>query len=500
MGHPVGRMEPRIWTKPLRELTPETSLGFEVIKFARDFLGIVFYPWQEWLLIHALELKEDGTYRFRRVIVLVARQNGKTLLASVLAAWWLFIDSARHPDRVLPVDFKIVGTAQNLDIAREPWSSVKLWCDPEPDTDAAREAAIPVLQGATAKVSDTNGKEFIQAQSLAHYEIRAAKNARGKPAARVLMDELREQQAWVAWNAVSQTTKSFWSGQLWGISNAGSAASVVLKAQREAALELIAEWDRLVESGVLAAEEYANGIRDTSVGFGGITVADCISDSRSMPDADYRTEVLCQWVTAQVDSYVDVKEWQAQEVGPLDIQVPRGARTVWGVDVSFDRRWVWIAAAVELDDGRRLVQVRNRVKSMFEAVNLLSDLAAESGHYEVALQSRGCPSMELIEPLRDKGLTVHEIDGGHIGLATGRFRDRVRQGSLVHPPQPLVDLAVEGGLTKIIAENEAWDRKRSLVDISGVVAETVALYGLEAFSVEEEEAGSAYADFDVMTF
>lgn len=310
----VGRMEPRLWTKPLRELTPESSLGFEVIEFAREFLGITFRPWQEWLLVHALELKEDGTYRFRRVIVLVARQNGKTLLASVLAAWWLFIDSARHPDRVPPVDFKIVGTAQNLDIAREPWSSVKLWCDPEPDTDAARVAAVPVLQGATAKVSDTNGKEFIQAQSLAHYEIRAAKNARGKPAARVLMDELREQQSWVAWNAVSQTTKAFWSGQLWGISNAGSAASVVLKAQREAALELVAEWDRLVESGVMAAEEYANGIRDTSIGlfewsapdgcavddvdgilqanpsigYGGITVADCISDSKSMPDADYR--------------------------------------------------------------------------------------------------------------------------------------------------------------------------------------------------------------------
>ncbi|NMC35327.1 MAG: terminase, partial [Veillonellaceae bacterium] len=197
----VGRTEPRLWTKPLRELTPETTLGFEVIAFARDFLRIELRPWQRWLLIHALELKPDGTYRFRRVIVLVARQNGKTLLASVLAAWWLFIDSLRHPARVPPVDFKIVGTAQNLDIAREPWSSVKLWCDPEPDTDAARIAAIPVLQSETAKVSDTNGKEFILAQSLAHYEIRAAKNARGKPAARVLMDELREQQTWVAWNA-----------------------------------------------------------------------------------------------------------------------------------------------------------------------------------------------------------------------------------------------------------------------------------------------------------
>ncbi len=522
----VGATVPRLWTKPLRELTPETSLGFEVIEFARDFLGITLRPWQEWLLIHALELKEDGTYRFRRVIVLVARQNGKTLLASILAAWWLFIDSARHPDRVPPVDFKIVGTAQNLDIAREPWSSVKLWCDPEPDTEAAGAAAIPILQEATAKVSDTNGKEFIQAQSLAHYEIRAAKNARGKPAARVIMDELREQTTWVAWNAVSQTTKSFWSGQLWGISNAGSAASVVLAAQRDAALKLIDEWERYVGAGIMASEEYANGMRDTSIGlfewsapdgcplddvegilqanpsigYGGITVADCLSDSTSMPEADYRTEVLCQWVTVQVESYVDVKEWRRQEVSPVNVTVPAGSRTVWGVDVSFDRRWVWIAAAVDLGDGTKLVQVRNRVKSMFEAVNMLGELAKESGFREVALQSRGCPAMELIEPLKKEGLTVHEIDGSHIGLATGRLRDRVREGILVHPPQPLVDLGVEGGLTKVIAENEAWDRKRSLVDISGLVAETVALYGLEAFEPAAEETASAYVEYDVMTF
>ena len=258
----MGKTEPRLWTQPLRELTPETTLGFELIDFAEQILRKPLRPWQKWLAIHALELNVDGTYRFRRVIVAIARQNGKSFFASVLAAWWLFVDSARHPDRVPPVDFKIVGTAQNLDIAREPWSSVKLWCDPEPDTDAARSAAVPALQGATAKVSDTNGKEFILGQSLAHYEIRAAKNARGKPAARVLMDELREQQTWVAWNAVSQTTKSFWSGQLWGISNAGDALSVVLAKQRDAALELIDEWDRYVTAGLLSAEEYANGNHD----------------------------------------------------------------------------------------------------------------------------------------------------------------------------------------------------------------------------------------------
>jgi hypothetical protein len=223
-----GSTEPRVFTPPLRTLTPETSLGFEVIDFADRILGVKLYPWQEWLLIHALELRHDGQYRFRRIIVLVARQNGKTTLAAVLAAWWLFADSARRPDKVPPVKFKIVGTAQNLDIARGPWSELKNWCDPKPDTDEQAELAIPTLQRATSAVSDTNGKEAIMARNRAHYEIRAAKNARGKPAARVLMDELREQKDWSAWNAVSQTTKAFWNGQLWGLSNAGAEDAAVL--------------------------------------------------------------------------------------------------------------------------------------------------------------------------------------------------------------------------------------------------------------------------------
>ena len=156
-----GYAEPRIWTKPLRELTPETSLGFEVIDYAREGLHVELRPWQKWLLIHALELNEDGSYRFKKVIVLVARQNGKTMLASVLSSWWLFVDSQRHPERVPPLKFKIVGTAQNLDIAREPWSQVRLWCNPEPPSEAESEVAIADLQEATNKVSDTNGKEYI---------------------------------------------------------------------------------------------------------------------------------------------------------------------------------------------------------------------------------------------------------------------------------------------------------------------------------------------------
>ena len=51
-----GKETPRIFTPPLRDLTPDTSVGFEVIDFARDVLHIELFPWQKWLAIHALEV------------------------------------------------------------------------------------------------------------------------------------------------------------------------------------------------------------------------------------------------------------------------------------------------------------------------------------------------------------------------------------------------------------------------------------------------------------
>lgn len=500
-----GRTEPRLWTKPLRELTPETTLGFEVIEFAATVLHVVLWPWQKWLLIHALELNDDGTYRFRRVIVLVGRQNGKTTLASVLAAWWLFVDAARRPDMVPPIKFKVVGVAQTLDIAREPWQFVKVWSDPKPETTEDEALALPSLQTATAKVVDTNGKESILARSRAHYEIRAAKNARGKPAARILMDELREQRDWTGWNAVSQTTKNFWNGQLWGLSNAGDPNAVVLIKQREAGLADIADWEQYVESGLMSAEEYANdhdvshglfewsapdgcpkddvdGIlqANPSIGYGAMTVDICIADIRGMTDAGYRTEVLCQWVSSAVVSHIDVKDWLPLQVPAKSLRIPKGSRTVWGVDTSWDRSMSWLAAAVYTEDGRPFVTVRVKRAGMLWVPDYLAEVAEASGQREVALQGKGCPAMEFIPQLEARGLHVHALDGGVFALATGRIYDRVRDGQLVIVEQPDVDTAVQGAVVISLAENLAWSRSKSLpIDISGLVAETCALYGLE---------------------
>ena len=521
-GHGIGKAVPRIYTKPLRELTPETSLGFEVVEFASEYLGIELRPWQRWLLIHALELNEDGTYRFKKVIVLVARQNGKTLLVSVLATWWLLVDSARHPDMVPPVKFKVVGTAQNLDIAHEPWDQVRLWCNPEPPTEEEAEEAIPELQAETLRVSDTNGKEYIRARNLAKYEIKAAKNARGKPAARVLMDELREQQTWDAWNATSQTTKSFWSGQLWGTSNAGTEKSVVLRKQCDAALKVVASWEELVDGEGMDPEEWADahdrGIAifewsgpdgcaldddeallqaNPSCGYGGMTLRSLKADIDGMTEAGFRTEVLCQWVTAEVKPYVDPAAWDAC-CDPAS-SIAEGSRVVLAVDVSADRSTAWVAAAGLREDGLPHVEVIARRDGTLWVQGYLRRVReAWPEVREVALQSRGCAAGDYSDILLEDGWVVHGIEGRDLGSVAGGLLDRVVDGTLRHLPQPAVERQVRMAVTRRLGEVDVWKRRDSAVQISGLVAESEALWALERCEPPSEERRGSEHPFAVI--
>ena len=113
-----GVTEARVFTPPLRELTPETSLGFAAIQYAKEILHKSLYPWQEWALIHALEiigsLDGEWKFRFRTLLFLISRQNGKTVLSEVIASFFM---------NVLQVD-SIFGTSLSLDKAEEVWEAV----------------------------------------------------------------------------------------------------------------------------------------------------------------------------------------------------------------------------------------------------------------------------------------------------------------------------------------------------------------------------------------
>jgi phage terminase large subunit-like protein len=112
-----GRETPRIFTPPRRELTPETTHGYACIAFAEEVLEIKLFPWQKWLLLHGLELDETGLYKNRTNVVVVGRQNGKSLLMVVLALWHIYALDSR----------KVIATAQDLSRAEESWEDAVEW-------------------------------------------------------------------------------------------------------------------------------------------------------------------------------------------------------------------------------------------------------------------------------------------------------------------------------------------------------------------------------------
>ena len=216
----MGKTEPRIFTPPLRELTPDTSLGFACIEYATDVLHKNLYPWQKWALIHLLEivgeLGGEWKFRFRTVLFLISRQNGKTVLSEVIASFFL---------NVLCVD-SVFGTSLSLDKAEEVWEAV-----------VQDQETIPELSAELQRVGRTNGSKKLVLTGLRQYKVGAPtrRAGRGDSNDLVMLDEIREQRDWETWAASVASTNAKPNGLVVCFSNAGDPDSVVLRQLRSQA-------------------------------------------------------------------------------------------------------------------------------------------------------------------------------------------------------------------------------------------------------------------------
>ena len=259
-----GCEAPRIFTPPLRDLTPETTLGFEVIDFAEEVLHVELLPWQKWLVIHALEVIDDPVdgwrLRFRTVVVEVARQNGKTTLSKVISLYFMY---------QLEVAL-ILGTAQDVSNAEDVWQQV---------VEMAQENVL--LSPAIKHVWFTNGSKRLQLVGGRDYRVRASnRNAgRGKSADLVLLDELREHQTWEAWAALSKTGIARKNSLMWCMSNAGDGTSVVLRHFRLRAHAQLGDPDGIVKAMGESEPEAEASAESSALGW---------FEWSALPDADPR--------------------------------------------------------------------------------------------------------------------------------------------------------------------------------------------------------------------
>lgn len=511
-----GKTEPRIYTPPKRKLTEDTSLGFVFDEWCREVCQIELLPWQKWLGIHALEIDGDfetgWRFRFRKVFVLIGRQNGKSLLAELLALFFMYVLESRL----------VLGTAQNLDTAEEVW-----------DAAIDRAEAEPEMAALIDRIGKVNGKKSFELTNGSHYKVVAAtrKGARGKRSDMVLIDELREQTTWDGWSAVSKTTNARPNGILFGFSNAGDAQSVVLRHFRMIAHRTLGdpdgiaasvleatpdpidedgeqivddddtvalfEWSAPPDANVLDRQAWAQA--NPSMGYGFMTERALKSDAITDPEAVFRTECLCQWVEAVVRAPFPEGAWERwRDDGAEDAD----AEYYWGIDMSADRQNTAIAFVAKRPDGTWHGEVEAFRTGFDWAIKLL----ARNAPMKIALQGRGAPiasrlsELELID-----GLEITTCEGRDLAAWTGRFYDAIcaddENGAqpLKHIPQPALDFAAQVAQIKTLGDGAwTWDRRNSTADISPLVALTMA-YGLATVGKTEKTYSSVYNERGVRT-
>lgn len=475
--------EPRIYTPPLRRLTPETTLGYAAIEYAETVLHKDLYPWQKWALIHALEitgkLGGDWRFRFRVVLILVSRQNGKTVLSEVIASFFL---------NVLRVD-SVFGTSLSLDKAEEVWEAV-----------VADQEAHPDLNRDLQRVARTNGSKKLVLTGLRQYKVGAPtrRAGRGDSNDLVMLDEIREQRDWETWAAAVASTNAKPNGMTICFTNAGDPDSVVLRQLRSSAISKIEGGEALdlggETEGMIGLFEWsakdgadlddleALAQANPALGYGYMTERALKANRDTFPENKFRSECMCQQVETILPQPFPDGAWAAGTDEHSGIAAE--SDLFFGIDMSQDRRWVSIGVCGLRLDGNYHIEVVARRAGSEWALDWFRARAIKQP-MKLAFQSRGAPVSGLAEQICTlKGVERIGIEGTDLPTGWARFWDSIAASAPVlpgeterggvktfHLPQPVLDTPAKTMQVRNLGGGtDVPDRVKSPDDISPLFA------------------------------
>jgi hypothetical protein len=479
----LGKTTPRLWTRPLDEgepgpcgcgcaLTPETSVGFAVVAFA-VLIGRPLDPWQRWLVIHGMELLPNGWPRFRQLVVLVARQNGKTELLVILSLFWLWVEQVGM----------VLGTSTKLDYSRESWMKALTLARKSPDLgpDIAERGAV----------RKTNGEQEIICPWGSRYKIAAANEEGGRSLTvdRLIEDELRQHHDWSAHTAANNAMNAVSNAQAWAITNEGDDRAIVLHTLYEAALAFIntGEGDRRL--GLFAWSAPA-----------GCDLLDVVAAAQANPnlgrriwwenlegealraiqfggevEGKYRTEVLCQRVRALKAEPVSWEAWAA-----TSRKVNRDALVspVFFVTISPEMRAATIATA-EVLDGKPHVELADYRPGTGWLSSRLAELKTRYRGARFSAYAAG-PMRSRVPELAEVGVDL-QLDGSPESVAACAHVQKLAETlAFTHGPDEVVADSLKGLVWKTLdGAGTAIDWKHSKSDPAPFAAVAGALWLLE---------------------
>jgi hypothetical protein len=458
----LGRVEPRLWTPPLRDLSdPESSWGHDFVTFCDD-IGWPLDPWQCWLAIHLGERFSDGSPRYRKAIILVARQNGKTIFARLLILYWLFRERVPY----------VHGVHKDRGEAKLSWRAVIDMAESIPALARALPADHSRLQIGEESFWTSYGSRY-------GFSSPNRKAGRGKTTHRALVDELLEHKTRDCWNALIPGMNALPVALAVCITNEGDESSIVLHEEHDAALAsaetgdtdtdtFLASWSAPAGSDPedLEALAHANPSLNRPRPNGtGLSERALLGEARKAVRvggrtlAEFKIEMMCMRID-QLDPAIRPEDWSACGTAePIDI-APHRRHTAVCFDVAQDNSHATLAAAVTLDGVTHVEIVaawngyESRKQLRAELPALLTDIKPRK-----CLWFPGGPAGAVADEWHGRGrrlrnVIMEEIRAEDVVRACMGMEEQVSAGHVRHPRDPLLDLHVRQ--TQQLSQGDGW--------------------------------------------
>lgn len=332
LRHNPGQLElipPRISPISFKDL--DYRYGNALINWAAEILDIELMPWQEFLLREGC-VRRNKRFRYRTLLAIVARQNGKSLLSAIRILGGMALFGERF----------ILGTAHTRQVAFEVWQLVY---------DLADTAGLKLDRLRRA----TGMEEFYVEGARYKLATGSTGGARGLSGVDlVVMDELRQMTAWEAYAALDKTRRIRSDSQVWAITTEGDLSSTVLNKLQALGRDAIEakqaespigyfEWS--APAHLAASDPVAWKYANPALGYT-LDEETVRAEFLTDPPAVFEVEVLCRKVS-QIRGWVESSEWDActsPERFPIDKPF------VLALDAVPELRHVSIVAGA-LDDG-----------------------------------------------------------------------------------------------------------------------------------------------------
>ncbi len=439
---------------------------------ARDLAercGLSLDPWQDLVIENSLGVNGQGRFTAPEVGINVARQNGKGVILEVRELVGVFAMGEKL----------ITHSSHQQDTSLE--AMLRL-------LEALEEGGLQgELKGGDIKhgARNTNGQEAILFKSGQRIRFRT----RGKGAGRgfscdcLILDEamflaeyahaalmpslsaMPNPQVWYAGSAVDQQIHEH--GIVWArIRERGMAADDGLAYfEWSAGLEKPDDVPARLDEELIARANPALGIRITSEWVQ--------TERKSMNPREFAVERLGVGDWPRTDGVLQqmlpIEDWNAL----VDI----GSVIVDPVVIAFDigpERTASIAAAGRNEQGMWHVEVFDNRNGTAWLVEKLKGYVDRNNPGAVVCDAYG-PVASVLHQVEEAGIEVTTVTAAEHAQACGRLVDAVAEKELRHLGTEELEAAIRGAKPRPLGDAWAWSRKNSNVDISPLVAVTLAL-------------------------